>query len=150
MTKTELISPFGMNCSICSGYLAFKNDVENKGIKMPYCSGCRPRNKKCAFLKKRCDLLMNNKVRYCYECTKFPCDKLQRIDKRYRTFYRMSMVENLNFIKEKGIEKFLEKEKLKWKCPNCGGIISCHNGICFECELDKLRNKKKLYRWENE
>jgi len=150
MTKKELISPCGMNCSICSGYLAFKNDVKNKGIKMPYCSGCRPRNKKCAFLKKRCDLLMNNKVRYCYECAKFPCDKLQRIDKRYRSFYRMSMVENLNFIKEKGIEKFLEKEKLKWKCPNCCGIISCHNGICFECELDKLRNKKKLYRWEND
>ena len=60
------------------------------------------------------------------------------------------MIENLNYIKERGIEKFLEKEKLKWKCPNCDGIISCHNGICFECELDKLRNKKKLYRWENE
>ena len=150
MTKIELISPCGMNCDLCSGYLALKNDVKNKGIKMPYCSGCRPRNKKCAFLKKRCDLLLKNKVRYCYECNKFPCDKLQRIDKRYRTFYRMSMIENLNFIKEKGIEKFLEQEKLKWKCPNCGGIISCHNGICFECELDKLRNKKKLYRWENE
>jgi hypothetical protein len=24
---------------------------------MPYCKGCRPRNKKCAFPKKKCDLL---------------------------------------------------------------------------------------------
>ena len=30
----ELIAPCGMNCSICGGYLAFKNDVKNK--KRPY------------------------------------------------------------------------------------------------------------------
>ena len=149
-TETELISPCGMNCTICSGYLALKNDVKNKGVGMPYCAGCRPRDKKCAFLKKRCDLLMNDKVQYCYECENFPCDKLQRIDKRYRSLFRMSMIENLKFIKEKGIDKFLEKEKEKWKCPECGGIISCHNGICFECNLDKLKNKKNLYRWNDD
>jgi len=61
----------------------------------------------------------------------------------------MSMIENLEFIKENGIKKFLEKEEDKWKCPRCGGIISCHNGICFDCGLDELKNKKKLYRWED-
>ncbi|MFC1995459.1 DUF3795 domain-containing protein [Chloroflexota bacterium] len=48
----ELIAPCGMNCGICSGYLASKYDIKSKGIKMPYCIGCRPRDKKCAFLKK--------------------------------------------------------------------------------------------------
>jgi hypothetical protein len=148
--KVDLIAPCGMNCKICSGYLAQKNDVKSKGVGIPYCIGCRPRDKKCAFLKKQCVLIMENKVRFCYECKNFPCDRLKKIDKRYRSRYRMSMIDNLNFIKENGIEKFLENENKKWKCPNCGGIISCHNGICFECGLDILKNKKKMYRWDDD
>ena len=93
---------------------------------------------------------MDNKVRFCYKCKNFPCDKLQRIDKRYRTLYRMSMIENLKFIEKNGIEKFLEKENKKWRCKNCNGTISCHNGICFKCGLDKLKHKKKMYRWDDE
>lgn len=146
----DLISPCGMNCAICSGYLALKYDVKNKGVRMPYCTGCRPRDKQCAFLKKRCDLLLNNKIDYCFQCKKFPCDNLQHLDKRYHTFFRMSMIENLEFIRNYSITKFLEKESKKWTCTKCGEIICCHNGICFNCELDKLKNKKKLYRWEDD
>ena len=143
----ELIAPCGMNCSICSGYLAFKYDIKGKGIKMPYCSGCRPRDKKCAFLKKRCHLLILGKVQYCYECDNFPCLHLQRIDKRYRHDFQMSMIENLEFIKENGVDKFLIKQAGKWKCPECGAEICCHNGICFNCGLNMLARKKNRYRW---
>jgi len=143
----ELVAPCGMNCAICSGYLALKHEVKTKGIRMPYCKGCRPRGKICAFLKKKCELLLNNKVRFCYECKNFPCDKLLHLDKRYRTYFRMSMVENLKTIKEEGIQEFLKMEEEKWKCPECGGVICCHNGICFNCSLDRLKKKKKLYRW---
>lgn len=147
--KEELIAPCGMNCAICSGYLAMKNDVRNKGIKLPYCQGCRPRDKKCAFLKKRCDLLLDNKVKYCYECPRFPCQSLQTIDKRYRERYRMSMIENLQQIQKDGIENFLMGQKTKWHCPKCGETICCHNGICYNCGSDELKNKKKMYRWED-
>ncbi len=148
--KEELIAPCGMNCGICAGYLALRHDLKSKGIRMPYCAGCRPRGKRCSFLKKRCDLLLNGRVKYCYECKGFPCERLQRIDKRYRTHFRMSMIENLEFIKKNGIAKFINREKKKWKCPKCGGIICCHNGLCFDCELNKLKTKKKLYRWEDD
>ena len=144
----KLIAPCGMNCGVCSGYLAFKNDLKSKGIRMPYCAGCRPRGKNCAFLKKRCELLMNGRVQYCHECTEFPCRNLQHIDKRYRTKYRMSMIENLEYIKENGIKLFLEKEAEKWRCPEFGDVICCHNGICFNCGQEKLKNKKELYRWD--
>ena len=62
----------------------------------------------------------------------------------------MSMIDNLKYIKENGIGLFLEKEEGNWKCAQCGGVICCHNGICFNCGLDRLKNKKKLYRWEDE
>ena len=144
----ELISPCGMNCAICSGYLSYKNDVKNKGIRMPYCIGCRPRNKNCAFLKKHCSKLANDEVIFCFECSSFPCDRLRTIDSRYKSRYRMSMIENLNFIKENGIEKFLDNQEKSWKCGNCGELVCCHNGICFNCSIEKLRNRKQKYRWD--
>ncbi|MHB8086476.1 MAG: DUF3795 domain-containing protein, partial [Dehalococcoidia bacterium] len=48
----ELIAPCGMNCAVCSRYLALKYNVKSKGIKISYCTGCRPRDRKCALLKK--------------------------------------------------------------------------------------------------
>ena len=138
----ELIGPCGMNCGVCSGYLALRHNVKSKGIRMPYCEGCRPRDKKCAFLKKRCELLLNNKVKFCYEVEIFPCKRLLHLDKRYRTHFRMSMIENLSTINRKGISEFLKSEEEKWKCPKCGGVICCHNGICFSCSLDRLKKKK--------
>jgi hypothetical protein len=145
-----LIAPCGMNCALCSGYLASKNDVKNKGIRMINCTGCRPRNKKCAFLKGHCSKLSNGEVTFCFECTGFPCDRLRTIDKRYRSRYRISMIENLNFIRENGMEKFLEDQEETWKCQNCGELISCHNGLCFNCDLNKLKNRKQKYRWNED
>lgn len=139
-----------MNCGICSGYLAAIYEVRSKGIKMPYCTGCRARNKQCAFLKKKCSLLPENKVQYCYECEDFPCPNLTKLDTNYRNNFRMSMVENLEYIRDNGAKQFIEKEEEKWRCPECGAVICCHNGICFNCGLSKLKNKKKRYRWEDD
>jgi hypothetical protein len=146
---SDLIAPCGMNCAICASYLALVNDVKNRGVKMPYCAGCRPRDKKCAFLKKRCSKLLNGEVAFCYECPSFPCESLRTLDDRYKSRYRMSMIDNLSYIKEHGMHSFLEEQAKKWKCPNCGEMICCHNGICFNCELEKLRNKKEKYRWHD-
>ncbi len=144
----ELIAPCGMNCALCSSYLAKKNDIKEKGIKMPYCDGCRPRDKKCAFLKKKCPLLLEKEIRYCYECSEFPCDRLKTLDKRYRERYRMSMIDNLNYIRDKGIDKFLLSESKKWQCSKCGEFICCHNGLCFICDIKKLEILENKYRWE--
>lgn len=138
-----------MNCNICAAYLAVTNDVRSKGLRMMYCIGCRPRDKPCAFLKKRCSTLRTGKVEYCYECKSFPCRSLSAIDKRYRENFRMSEIENLKTIRDKGIKSFLKAEEKKWRCAKCGGVISCHNGLCFACDLEKLRKKKRFYRWDD-
>lgn len=147
MTMEEkLIAPCGMNCAICVSYLAMKNDLKQQGFHKSYCEGCRPRGKNCAFLKKRCELLGQGLVQFCYACDKFPCDRLKDLDLRYRTRYHMSMIDNLNSIKLHGIESFLKNETTKWQCPTCGGMICCHNGLCLKCDLEKLRQNQK-YRW---
>ena len=148
--KEELIAPCGMNCAVCSGYLAMKNDIKSRGIRIPYCAGCRPRNKQCAFLKKRCALIGSGKIKYCSECPDFPCGSLTKLDKRYQSRYRMSMVANLTCLKEQGLEALLDKENEKWRCSRCGEAICCHNGLCYRCDLETLRNKKQPFRWGEE
>ncbi|MGA9048731.1 MAG: DUF3795 domain-containing protein [Dehalococcoidia bacterium] len=139
-----------MNCAICSRYLAFKHDVRSKGIRMSYCAGCRPRDRKCALIKKKCPPLLNGQIKYCYECQDFPCNNLHHLDQRYKTFFRMSMVENLLFIKVHGVKQFIRAEENKWKCPECGQALCCHNGICFACGSSKLKDRKDKYQWEDE
>ena len=146
--KPELIAPCGMNCNVCSNYLALKNDTKNRGVKLPYCIGCRPRNKKCSFVKKKCSRLLNDEINFCYECEEFPCELLAKLSKGYEK-YRISMIENLQYIKEHGLEKFLESERKKWECSKCGKTICCHNGLCYSCELEKMKTKKKRYQWED-
>jgi hypothetical protein len=146
--EEQLIAPCGMNCAVCSAYLALKHEAKSKGIRIPYCSGCRPRDKKCAFLKRRCQLLLNRQVEYCHECRDFPCQRLRAVDQRYKTLFRMSMIENLEYIRKKSTDEFLAREQEKWKCPSCGGVICCHNGLCFDCGLGALRQRKQKYRWE--
>jgi hypothetical protein len=147
MLDQTMIAPCGMDCLICSRHLALKNAIGDEGLKIPYCLGCRKKNK-CAFQKK-CNLLNKNKIEYCFQCYDFPCKRLQKLDKRYQTHYRMSMINNLESIKKNGISKFLKKEEEKWKCKKCDELICCHNGLCFKCDSDKLKKKKKPYRWED-
>ncbi|MEI6578811.1 MAG: DUF3795 domain-containing protein [Eubacteriales bacterium] len=149
MMEENLIAPCGMNCGLCVSYLAMKNDLKKKGFCKKYCPGCLPRGKNCTYMQDSCDKVGKGLVRYCFECGDFPCRRLKVLDKRYRGKYHMSMIENLVFIKEQGMETFLKKEDTNWRCPACGGTICCHNGLCFNCSLDKLRLNKK-YRWDGE
>jgi hypothetical protein len=120
--KSELIAPCGMNCNICKGHLREKNT----------CPGCRDPIGNCRkCIIRTCDV---RKSSIC-DCEKIPCTRLKNLDKRYKTKYDMSMLENLDFIKNKGMKKFLEKEVEKWKCSKCSGIVSCHDGKCYGCGI---------------
>ncbi len=145
-----LIAPCGMNCALCANYLAGKYDLKSKGIQKSYCEGCRPRGKNCAFMKKNCELIGEGRIKYCYTCETFPCKRLKSLDERYRKKYHMSMIENLKDIKDSGIDKFLAQQEKKWKCPMCGGNISCHDGFCYNCEAEDLKKKKKKEGWTDD
>lgn len=112
----NLIAPCGMNCGICLGYLREKNK----------CPGCFS-GRKIGGRPIKCGrrLCKERKGDFCFECDKFPCDSIKRLDQRYRTKYGMSEIENLNFIKEKGIDKFIESENKKWISDK--GILCVHD-----------------------
>ena len=127
----NLIAACGMNCRICIGYFGYT--VSGKRRKMK-CIGCKPRDKSCAFLKKYCKKLTKKEVDYCYECSDFPCFHLEKIDKLYRERYNMSMIENLEYIRDNGVDEFLMQQEKKYQCPECGGVICVHNKKCYSCD----------------
>ena len=135
----ELIAPCGMNCSLCVSYQFNKLDLNKKGFNRKYCKGCIPRGKHCLFMAKSCEKMKHGLVRYCFECNEFPCTRLKALDKRYKDKYNMSMIDNLKYIKEKGINNFINKEEDKWKCTTCNEYICCHNNLCLNCNIDVLK-----------
>lgn len=123
-----LIAPCGMNCGICLAYLREKNP----------CRGCRGEEKskphhcrKCII--KNCEELAETDPGFCFSCGSFPCPRLFRLDKRYRTRYQMSMLENLESIRSVGLARFVETERVRWTCGSCGGTVCVHRGRCLHC-----------------
>jgi hypothetical protein len=135
MMKAELIAPCGMNCGICKYYYREKKNCPgcrtNDETKATYCTECIIIN---------CTTINTNKSGFCYECETMPCKRLKTLDKRYKTKYHMSMLDNLKFIKEHGIKSFLEKERKKWICPQCNETVTCHGGMCMSCGFEKFKD----------
>ena len=134
----DLIAPCGANCGICVAYFGYRMDGEKRKHS---CPGCRSRQSLCAFIKKQCFKLAANQIEYCFECTVFPCDRLNALDNRHRSKYGMSLIENLKYIRDNGVEQFLKYERERWGCPNCGNVICVHKQICYACH-EKTKNTK--------
>jgi hypothetical protein len=90
--------------------------------------------RQCAYLKGQCELLAANKIDFCFQCPRYPCDHLKKLDQRYRRCYGVSPIENLELIRDKGIQFFVRQQCKRHSCRNCGGMISVHNKKCFTCD----------------
>jgi len=127
----QLIAQCGINCETCVGFLGYTMSGKKR---KHACVGCRNRASLCAFIKKKCKRLANKEpIEFCFECSDFPCELMKRIEKTYTQRYGLSLIGSLNYIKEKGMDAFLEDEKERWTCPICGGIICVHTKRCYNC-----------------
>jgi hypothetical protein len=125
-----MIAPCGINCETCVGFFGYTMSGKKR---KHTCIGCRLVSKKCAFLMKDCDKLANDEVEFCFECEDFPCQNLKALDERYRKAYDMSLIDNLNRVRDLGVEKYLVEEREKWKCSSCGKMICVHTSRCYNC-----------------
>lgn len=127
-----MIAPCGMNCGTCIAYLRKKNR----------CPGCRVKSADKAISVQRCIItkclyLERTVSKFCYECEKYPCKRMKQLDKRYRTKYGTSFIENLSMIKENGIEEFLDFESRRRTCLECGSTLSVHRNSCLVCSSSR-------------
>jgi len=143
--QEALIAPCGMNCALCAAYQAQALDLKKKGIPWKYCPGCIPRGENCLHMRKSCETLGSGRLRFCFECEAFPCARLKRLDRRYRTQYGMSMIANLRMIQAEGMAAFLDAQRKAWTCERCGeALLTCHRGLCLSCDLEALRKNRRL------
>jgi hypothetical protein len=121
-----MLAPCGMNCHVC--YVHLKNKKACMGChgadesKPQHCRACKI--KACA---------VGHKVDFCFECPSFPCALVKRLDRSYRQRYQVSLIEGAMLHKSLGAKQYLLREREKWTCPDCGGVISLHDGVCSEC-----------------
>ncbi|MFW6055983.1 MAG: DUF3795 domain-containing protein [Chloroflexota bacterium] len=121
-------APCGMNCGICLAHIRHR----------AHCPGCRmedmtkpPSRLRCVIA--HCEHIRTGESGFCYDCPKLPCRRIRDLDKRYRTRYGMSMIENLVFIRDHGLDAFLEKETERWRCPECNATLCVHRPACLQC-----------------
>ena len=133
MSENNLAAPCGIYCGTCRSYLIKKKNLFKEKNRKQGCLGCRIRNKNCTFIKKDCPPIRKNEIEYCYECVKFPCDNLKKIDNIYLNRYNVSPIGNLKRLQEVGLEVWLKEKETLYKCPKCGGEISVHDAECFDC-----------------
>ncbi len=113
----NLIAPCGMNCGICKAHLREHNP----------CHGCYRARENKPKTRANCRLRVCDKRtgKFCCDCREFPCDPLRHLDHRYRTKYGMSEIENLDFIRENGIRKFVTAERKRWISDK--GVFCVHD-----------------------
>ena len=122
------LAPCGINCGTCRAYLRERNRcngcMSSAGSNIRHCITCSIRN---------CELLIGTTSKFCYECEKFPCQRIRQIDKRYRTKYKTGLIQNLRNIKNMGVEAYIKQEVNKWTCSDCGSVLSVHQFKCLKC-----------------
>ncbi len=127
-----LIAPCGINCGVCLAYLRKKNKCPGclsvDCNKPQYCLKCRI---------KHCDKFNDSTFSYCFDCPKFPCTRLKRLNKRYIEKYSLSLIGNLNDIQKHGFDQFINNENEKWKCRQCGEVLCVHRSFCLHCKKER-------------
>lgn len=89
----------------------------------------------------------------CMDCEHYPC-KLHRMMRFVRKLLRLHkklphsniLPKNVETIREKGLEYWLEEQKLVWECPDCHTSFSWYQEKCSKCgkDLEPLKDYNNL------
>lgn len=137
--NSSMIAPCGINCALCMAHLRGKNHcpgcLASDTNKPNYCISCQIKNCK--------ELNLRTRKKYCITCSQYPCPRLKRLHKRYSTKYGVDIYQNLEAIRSDGIRCFIKKEREKWRCPACGGVLCMHRDTCRFCGSPKSKRSIK-------
>ena len=125
--EPAMFAPCGMNCLVCYKHCYHKKPCQgcakSDAGKPEHCRKCRIK-----------DCVKTKGIAYCYECRDYPCRQIENLEKSYNVRYKASLMDNSRYVKESGLENFIEQQRAKYTCPKCGGVISLHDRECSECQ----------------
>jgi len=149
-----LVGICGLYCGTCPSYLAYQeNDAEELerisqrlGVAvsevrcdgclsdnvMPQCVDCRRGFRRCA---------KDKEVTWCFQCPDFPCKRLRDFTDVHvinGISHHAHVIEDLQYMKEHGIEDWVEKKEKEGRCPHCGKRLYWFTLECPKCHT-KIR-----------
>ena len=171
MTKFNFDTYCGIYCGACSIMMAYKTGnkdslashwteenlgaflkaqgisiSENDSLQLK-CHGCKTDTVfiNCKHCKIR-NCAINRNMDHCFECSDYPCqlfhDTLFNKGIQQMLPHLKLIEEDLDSIKDMGIEKWLEVQAKQWKCPKCQTDSSWYTMSCAKCGTDLSGNKK--------
>jgi hypothetical protein len=124
------LAPCGVWCGACPSYqktcLGCASEDHKQGRRSKW--GCKVRV--CCYEKENVD--------YCMDCQKFPCtihnQKLLGTHSGDPKFlYRHEIPENFHALKILGTKAYIEYQRKRFTCPDCGGLVYWYHYICSNC-----------------
>jgi hypothetical protein len=117
-----LTAPCGKDCFNCPLYIGEENKENRQAFLSRnnlspdkfMCKGCRPHDGNCVGLEilgidghcKLYSCVKEKKVEFCFECTEFPCPRLQPVADRAERVPHALKIFNLCMIQKHGLEKW--------------------------------------------
>lgn len=153
MMKEEvrnLVGICGLYCGTCPRYLASReNDVEQLEeiseatgvpIEQVRCDGCLSDNVfptcvECRHGFRRC--AAEREVTWCFQCHDFPCQRLRdflHIHVVNGISHHARAIDDLQFMKEHGVERWVQEQERAGRCPQCGKRLYFFTRECPSCQ----------------
>ena len=152
----SIVGICGLYCGTCPIYLAHrKNDIdqlrklsEETGVPIEkiYCDGCLSSNvfSRCADCRhgfRQCAI--ENKVTWCFQCPHFPCKRLSDFRDAHVVdgiSHHAHVIDDLQSMKEQGIEKWVERQSREARCSKCGTVLYWFARECSKCHAQVRRS----------
>jgi hypothetical protein len=151
----QLVGICGIYCGTCPMYLApqyhgieyLKESSKKTGLPVEEirCGGCLSDQlysscKECRHGFREC---ANEKhVTWCFQCHDFPCHRLHsflNIHIVEGISHHAKLIEELQYMREHGIEDWLEKQDRASRCSKCGKVLYWFDRKCPDCQIPVQR-----------
>lgn len=130
----------GLFCGACPVLIANKEDTVQETAKEwdmnpedIQCHGCK--SDTVSVYCRTCDIkecAENNQVEFCFQCAEYPCDRLVAF-RNDESPHHSVVLKNLETIQEKGTQEWLEQQKFRWSCLECGTAFTWYDTVCKKC-----------------
>lgn len=157
--KTSLAGICGIYCGDCPSYLAPRQGDsarleemardQGREVEEVVCQGCL--SNRVAAACRGCaagfrDCAAEKGVTWCFQCAEFPCDRLRDFIPVHVVngiVHHRRIVENLEFMRESGVEAWVEREDAAGRCSHCGRRVYWSALNCPHCGSDLGRSVTK-------
>jgi hypothetical protein len=157
--KAHLAAACGTYCGACPAYIAKHSEDEQIKMKLQkrsssgpakamkgippsnwmegfLCDGCLSGGMLAAHCK-TCNIRLHaaNKQNdsRCTDCEELPCYRITNLINMGRYLHRQEYLPNLKKIREMGVQEWVKKEEVRWRCPKCNLPMSWYDAECARC-----------------